>query len=114
MWTVFSFKVFLQTSSFSITSKLFYPYKLSTFPSHRFNFNQTSNFLSRRWQHHCDAVIDLHEGPKGRGVVRCTNYLLPGQQKLMKKQEHCLLSWECHSKNKINIIKKKEKGEYRG
>ncbi|KAB8085834.1 hypothetical protein EE612_008830, partial [Oryza sativa] len=41
---VFSFKVFLQTSNFSITSKLFYTHKLSTFPSHHSNFNQISNF----------------------------------------------------------------------
>ena len=40
----FSFKVFLQTSNFFIRSKLFYVHKLSTFPSHHFNFNQTFNF----------------------------------------------------------------------
>jgi hypothetical protein len=40
----FSSKLFLQTSNFSITSKLFYTHKLPTFPSHCSNFNQTSNF----------------------------------------------------------------------
>jgi len=42
--TVFSSKIILQTSNFFITSKLSYTHKLSTFPSHRSNFNQTSNF----------------------------------------------------------------------
>ena len=32
-------KLFLQTSNFSITSKLSYTHKLSTFPSHHSNFN---------------------------------------------------------------------------
>ncbi len=40
----FSSKFFLQTSNFSITSKLSYTHKLLTFPSHRSNFNQTFNF----------------------------------------------------------------------
>ena len=41
---VFNYKIFLQTSNFSITSKLFYTHKLPTFPSHRSNFNQNFNF----------------------------------------------------------------------
>ena len=41
---VFSSKIFLQTFNFFITLKFFYIHKLSTFPSHRSNFNQTSNF----------------------------------------------------------------------
>lgn len=41
---VFSSKIFFQTSNFSITSKFSYTHKLLTFPSHRLNFNQTSNF----------------------------------------------------------------------
>ena len=40
----FSFKLFLQTFNFSITSKLFYTDKLLTFPSYHSNFNQTFNF----------------------------------------------------------------------
>lgn len=40
----FSSKIFIQTSNFSIKSKFFYTRKLLTFPSYRFNFNQTSNF----------------------------------------------------------------------
>ena len=42
--SLISSKLFLQTSNFSITSKFSYTRKLPTFPSHRFNFNQTSNF----------------------------------------------------------------------
>jgi hypothetical protein len=41
---VFSCKFFLPTFNFSITSKFSYIHKLSTFPSHHFNFNQTFNF----------------------------------------------------------------------
>ncbi len=37
-------KVVPQTSNFSITSKLSYTHKLSTFSSHHSNFNLTSNF----------------------------------------------------------------------
>ena len=33
-----------ETFTYSIVSKFFYTQKLSTFPSHRFNFNQTFNF----------------------------------------------------------------------
>jgi hypothetical protein len=40
----FSSKIFLETFNFSITSKLSYTHKLPTFPSHRSNLNQTSNF----------------------------------------------------------------------
>ncbi len=35
---------FFKTSNFFVILKLFYTHKLLTFPSHRFNFNQTSNF----------------------------------------------------------------------
>jgi hypothetical protein len=41
---LFSFQLFLQTSNFSITSKLSYTHKLPNFPLHRSNFNQTFNF----------------------------------------------------------------------
>ncbi len=41
---LFRSKLFLQTSNFSITSKLSYIHKLSIFPSHHSNFNQTFNF----------------------------------------------------------------------
>jgi hypothetical protein len=37
-------KLFLQTSNFSITSKLFYTQKLPIFPLHHSNFNQTFIF----------------------------------------------------------------------
>mgnify|MGYP003702856869 CR=1 FL=1 len=40
----FSSKIFLQIFNFFITSKLSYTHKLPIFPSHRSNFNQTSNF----------------------------------------------------------------------
>ena len=44
-YTVFSCKIILQTSNFTITSKFSYTHKLLTFPLHRFNFNQTFDFV---------------------------------------------------------------------
>ena len=38
-------QLFLRTSNFSITSKLFYTHKLLTFPLYHSNFNQTSIFV---------------------------------------------------------------------
>lgn len=41
---LFSFQLFLQTSNFSITSKLSYTHKLLTFFLQTSNFSQISNF----------------------------------------------------------------------